>query len=58
MNGWNLPWQMVSRLLLNMMVRRRPDMAHVTLANRGHVPFLDEAQALTAIDGFLERNAK
>jgi pimeloyl-ACP methyl ester carboxylesterase len=40
------------------MARRRPDMAHVTLANRGHVPFLDEPQALTAIDDFLERNAK
>ena len=40
------------------MARRRPGMAHVTVANRGHVPFLDEPQALAAIDDFMERNAK
>ncbi|TFG88558.1 MAG: alpha/beta hydrolase [Hyphomicrobiales bacterium] len=39
------------------MARRRPDMAHVTVANRGHAPFLDEPEALTAIDTFLERHA-
>jgi pimeloyl-ACP methyl ester carboxylesterase len=39
------------------MARRRPDMAHVTLANRGHVPFLNEAPALAKIDEFLERHA-
>ena len=39
------------------MARRRPDMVHVTLANRGHVPFLDEPKALAAIDDFLERHA-
>ena len=39
------------------MARRRPDMAHVTVANRGHVPFLDEPEAVTAIDEFLERHA-
>ena len=38
------------------MARRRPDMAHVTVANRGHAPFLDEPEALTAIDTFLERH--
>ena len=37
------------------MARRRPDMAHVTIADRGHVPFLDEPEALTAIDAFLKR---
>jgi pimeloyl-ACP methyl ester carboxylesterase len=42
---------------LDEMARRRPDMAHVTLANRGHVPFLNEAPALAAIDEFLERHA-
>jgi len=39
------------------MARRRPDMAHVTVANRGHVPFLDEPEALAAIDAFLEQCA-
>ena len=38
------------------MARRRPDMAHVTVAGRGHVPFLDEPAAVAAIDEFLERH--
>lgn len=42
---------------LDEMVRRRPDLTHVTVANRGHVPFLDEPEALTAIRYFLERHA-
>lgn len=40
------------------MARRRPDMAHVTLDNRGHVPFLDEPPALAAIDLFLAEHAR
>ncbi len=48
----------LSAATLAEMARRRPDMAHVTVANRGHVPFLDEPQAMAAIDDFLERNAK
>lgn len=39
---------------LSDMVARRPDMAHVTIADRGHVPFLDEPEALAAIDRFLD----
>ena len=39
------------------MARRRSDMAQVTLANRGHAPFLDEPAAVAAIDEFLERYA-
>jgi pimeloyl-ACP methyl ester carboxylesterase len=39
------------------MARRRPDLRHVTVAKRGHVPFLDEPEALAAIDDFLERHA-
>jgi pimeloyl-ACP methyl ester carboxylesterase len=39
------------------MARRRPDMAHVTVANRGHAPFLGEPEAVAAIDDFLERHA-
>jgi pimeloyl-ACP methyl ester carboxylesterase len=38
------------------MARRRPDMSHVTVANRGHVPFLDEPEALAAIEPFLEKH--
>ena len=43
---------------LSEMARRRPDMTHVTLPNRGHVPFLDEPQALGAIGPFLETHAR
>ena len=39
------------------MARRRADMAHVTVADRGHPPFLDEPAAVAAIDEFLERHA-
>lgn len=34
---------------------RHPDMITVTVANRGHVPFLDEAEALSAIRAVLDR---
>ena len=33
----------------------KPDLVTVTVKNRGHVPFLDEAEALTAIDAFLAK---
>ena len=39
------------------MARRQPDMAQVTVANRGHAPFLDEPAAVAAIDAFLARHA-
>jgi pimeloyl-ACP methyl ester carboxylesterase len=34
---------------------RRPDMAYAELADRGHVPFLDEPPALAVIETLLER---
>ena len=37
------------------MRRRRPDMAFVELADRGHVPFLDEPGAQAVIDEVLEK---
>lgn len=48
----------LSAVTLAEMARRRPDMAHVTVPNRGHPPFLDEASARAAIDSFLETHAK
>jgi pimeloyl-ACP methyl ester carboxylesterase len=47
----------LSATTLAEMARRRPDIDHMTVANRGHVPFLDEAQAMTAIDVFLGKHA-
>lgn len=33
---------------------RRPDMRYVELADRGHVPFLDEAESVAVLDAFLK----
>lgn len=38
------------------MRRRRPDMAYAELADRGHVPFLDEPAAIDVIATVLERS--
>ncbi|TYO88563.1 alpha/beta fold hydrolase [Oceanicella actignis] len=37
------------------MAALRPDMAHVTIADRGHAPFLDEPEAIAAIESLLAR---
>lgn len=37
------------------MARRRPDMIRADVPGRGHVPFLDEPQALSALHTWLER---
>ena len=36
------------------MQRRRPDMLLATVPDRGHVPFLDEPESLTALHAFLK----
>ena len=40
------------------MTRRRPEMTAITIPRRGHVPFLDEADARAAIDSFLADHAR
>jgi pimeloyl-ACP methyl ester carboxylesterase len=37
------------------MQARNPEMVAVNVPDRGHVPFLDEPEALAAIQAFLER---
>ncbi len=37
------------------MAREKPDLIRLTVANRGHVPLLDEPEAAAAVDGFLAR---
>lgn len=44
----------LSTTTLERMCREKPNLEHVTVANRGHVPLLDEPVALTAIDRFLD----
>lgn len=41
--------------ILDRMQREKPDLERVTVGNRGHVPLLDEPEALGAIDRFLVR---
>jgi pimeloyl-ACP methyl ester carboxylesterase len=45
--------ELLSAGTLEAMARKKSDLAAVTIANRGHVPFLDEPEAVAAIDGFL-----
>jgi pimeloyl-ACP methyl ester carboxylesterase len=45
----------LSASTIERMRREKPDLEHVTVGNRGHVPLLDEPEALTAIDRFLTR---
>ena len=35
------------------MAREKPDLQHITVANRGHTPLLNEPECLAAIDAFL-----
>ena len=37
------------------MVREKPDVGHITVANRGHAPLLNEPDCLSAIDAFVAR---
>jgi len=43
---------------LNRMIQEKPDLAHLTLAQRGHTPLLDERESLMAIDEFLMRHGR
>lgn len=37
------------------MLREKPDLQHVTVANRGHTPMLNEPESLAAIDDFIRQ---
>jgi pimeloyl-ACP methyl ester carboxylesterase len=43
----------LSAATLDRMQARKPDLARVEVPNRGHVPLLDEPEAVAAIDAFL-----
>lgn len=45
----------LSAEILERMRREKPDLLSLTVADRGHVPLLDEPQVLQAIDRFLAR---
>jgi pimeloyl-ACP methyl ester carboxylesterase len=45
----------LSRATLDRMQAEKPDLVRVEVPNRGHVPLLDEPEAVAAIDAFLDR---
>jgi pimeloyl-ACP methyl ester carboxylesterase len=45
----------LSGATLDRMQAEKPDLVRVEVPNRGHVPLLDEPEAVTAIDAFLDR---
>jgi pimeloyl-ACP methyl ester carboxylesterase len=45
----------LSAATLARMVREKPDVEHITVANRGHTPLLNEPECLAAIDAFVMR---
>ena len=45
----------LSAATLARMQREKPDLACVTVPNRGHVPLLDEPESIAAIDAFMTR---
>jgi pimeloyl-ACP methyl ester carboxylesterase len=46
--------ELLSEQTVAQMHAAKPDLVSVTVKDRGHVPFLDEPEAVAAIDGFLK----
>jgi pimeloyl-ACP methyl ester carboxylesterase len=46
---------LLSSATLDRMQAEKPDLVRVEVPNRGHVPLLDEPEAVTALDAFLDR---
>jgi hypothetical protein len=40
------------------MVREKPDLVHVEVADRGHTPLLNEPRCVAAIDAFVAPHSK
>lgn len=49
---------LLSAATLQRMKREKPDLEHVTVANRGHTPLLNEPECLAAIDAFVARHGE
>jgi pimeloyl-ACP methyl ester carboxylesterase len=46
---------LLSAATVERMAREKPGLEHISVANRGHTPLLNEPECVTAIDTFLER---
>jgi pimeloyl-ACP methyl ester carboxylesterase len=49
---------LLSAATLQRMAREKPDLEHITVANRGHTPLLNEPECLAAIDAFVARHGE
>jgi pimeloyl-ACP methyl ester carboxylesterase len=49
---------LLSAATVDRMLREKPDLEHITVANRGHTPLLNEPECLRAIDDFLTRHGR
>ena len=49
---------LLSAATLQRMAREKPDLEHITVANRGHAPLLNEPECLAAIDAFVARHGE
>ena len=54
---WGVNSDILTKDIIDRMVERKPDLEVVAVANRGHVPLLDEPECIAAIDSYLERVA-
>ncbi len=54
---WGVNSDILTEDIIDRMVLRKPDLEVVPVADRGHVPLLDEPECIAAIDAFLERVA-
>ena len=54
---WGVMSDILTKDIIDKMTARKPDLTVVSVANRGHVPLLDEPECITAIDAFLEQVA-
>ena len=47
---------LLSAATVERMAREKPDLKHITVANRGHAPLLNEPECLRAIDAFVAQH--
>jgi pimeloyl-ACP methyl ester carboxylesterase len=48
---------LLSAATVSRMAREKPELQHITVANRGHTPLLNEPECVAAIDAFIARAA-
>jgi pimeloyl-ACP methyl ester carboxylesterase len=49
---------LLSAATVQRMVREHPGLSHVSVANRGHAPLLNEPECVRAIDAFVAQHGR